>query len=91
MTAAEIQSEKHTSFIDLCVEGKALPEEINDYVAEWHASVSNQPIYDFLGMTQQEYRKWVRDPGTLSSIIMARAPHWNDPLNQHRESGFANE
>jgi hypothetical protein len=61
-----------STFIDLCVEGQVLPEEINDYVDEWHESDSDESIYDYLGMSQQEYRLWVHDPDILPFIITAR-------------------
>lgn len=61
-----------STFIDLCVEGHVLPEEIDDYVDEWHESDSDEAIYDYLGMSQQEYRLWVHDPDILPFIITAR-------------------
>jgi hypothetical protein len=61
-----------STFIDLCVEGQVLPEEIDDYVDEWHESDSDESIYDYLGMSQQEYRLWVHDPDILPFIITAR-------------------
>ena len=62
----------NSTFIELCVEGQVLPEEIDDYVDEWHDSDSEVPIFDYLGMSQQEYRLWVHDPDILPFIITAR-------------------
>ncbi len=62
----------NNSFIDLCLEGEALPEEIDDFVDQWHESDSNEPIFMYLGMTQQEYRLWVHDPDILPFVITAR-------------------
>jgi hypothetical protein len=65
-------SMSNNSFIDLCVEGEALPEEIDDFVDQWHESDSDEPIFVYLGMTQQEYRLWVHDPDILPFVITAR-------------------
>ncbi|MNQ62792.1 hypothetical protein D3C85_771500 [compost metagenome] len=59
-------------FIDLCVEGEVLPEEIDDFIDEWHELDSMGSIYSYLGMTRQEYRLWVHDPDILAFIITAR-------------------
>jgi hypothetical protein len=61
---------KKKSFVELCVAGKALPEEIDDYVERWH----NRPqgsLHDYLGMRESEYARWVRDPDVLAAIIKA--------------------
>jgi hypothetical protein len=35
-------------------------EEINDLIDDWHHSALDVPIYTWLGMTWEEYAKWVR-------------------------------
>lgn len=32
---------------------------IDDKIDEWHKSDSNLPLHEFLGMTEEEYAKWV--------------------------------
>jgi hypothetical protein len=64
---------KIKSFIQLCIEGKAKPESIEDWVDEWHDLDVNipMPLHEYLGMTWEEYGQWVQNPSTLSAIIEA--------------------
>jgi hypothetical protein len=50
-------------------------DEIDDFVDEWHASPTEETIYDFLGMTQEEYDLWVEQPSSLRLILAAREDH----------------
>jgi hypothetical protein len=59
------------SFVELCVHGKASPDEIDDFVEQWH----NHPegsLHDYLGMKKSEYALWVKNPDALAGIIKAR-------------------
>lgn len=56
-------------FIDAVINGDVLIDEIDDYIDVWHESDSNEEIYDFLGMSQNEYRLWVEDETILKEII----------------------
>lgn len=59
-------------FIDLCVQGHALPDDIDDFVDEWHDSNSDVSLSEYLGLSSDEYESWVHAPDTLHSIITAR-------------------
>ena len=56
-------------FIDAVIIGDALIDEIDDYIDVWHNEDSKLEIYEFLGMTQREYRLWVEDESFLKEII----------------------
>ena len=60
---------RETPFIDLCLRGKALPAEIDDFVELWHEGGSTLPLHEFLGMTSEEYLAWVQKPELLPHII----------------------
>lgn len=62
------------SFIDLCLKGDLLIEEIDDYVEDWHEGRDglDQELHEFLGMTLDEYSEWMRYPSILSYILAAR-------------------
>lgn len=60
-----------SSFIEMCVLGEALLEDIDDYVEKWHFSDSALPLHKFLGMTKSEYSLWVADPNVLPFIVTA--------------------
>jgi len=62
------------SFIQLCIEGKAKPEDISADVERWHNTEEVAiplALHDYLGMTWEEYGKWVQDPSILPTIIEA--------------------
>ena len=61
-----------SSFIELCLNGDRLPEEIDDFVDEWHEEPDGTTLHGFLGMTKAEYNLWVIDPNVLHFILDAR-------------------
>jgi len=62
-----------TSFIDKCINGDSLLDEVDDYVDAWHDDTSdNAELYQYLGMTWQEYSLWVTNPNILGEIVDAR-------------------
>ena len=60
-----------SSFVELCLLGDRLPEEIDDYVTAWHAGEGCVPLHQFLGMKRSEYNLWVLDPDVLPFILDA--------------------
>ena len=60
-----------SNFVDLCLNGDRLPEEIDDYVDAWHDGGSKLPLHKFLGMSQSEYNHWVIDADVLPFILDA--------------------
>jgi hypothetical protein len=72
-------SSRH-NFIDLCLSGKALQEEIDDFVDAWHADPNGGELHAYLGMTEDEYSFWLRVPDALPCILDARRNR--EPLTQ---------
>jgi hypothetical protein len=70
-----MRNAKQLPFIELYLKGKVLPEKIDDYVDQWHANPGGQEIYEFLGMSREEYGLWLRDPKVLPQIAQARKEH----------------
>ncbi|WMX57434.1 hypothetical protein [Peribacillus sp. R9-11] len=60
------------TFMDACVQGEALLEDIDEYIEEWHESETEEEIYDFLGMTLEEYGIWVENDFMLKTIFYSR-------------------
>ena len=54
------------------LKGNAQPEDIDDYIDTWHAKTQTNEIYEFLGMSRQEYSLWVQDPDALPLIALSR-------------------
>ena len=50
-----------SSFIQQCLNGNVLLEDIDDFIHQWHNTDSGVGIYDYLGMTRREYFLWVRE------------------------------
>jgi hypothetical protein len=65
-------SKKQQRFLDRYLEGQVSAENINESIDAWHAGSGREPIFDFLGMTEEEYSRWLRDPDQLSQIARAR-------------------
>jgi hypothetical protein len=60
------------TFIELCLQGDCEPEEIDDFVDEWHDNQIDIPLSKFLGMTAEEYEKWLVNSNLLLMILEAR-------------------
>jgi len=62
-------------FVTLCALNLAKPEEIDDFIHDWHTfpQVQGLPIEKHLGMTWEQYAEWVKDPDTIYTIVLKRA------------------
>jgi len=64
------------TFMELCLAGRVVQDEIDDYIDLWHEDeMATEPLHDFLGMTKDEYDLWVEQPGALRLILAAREEH----------------
>jgi hypothetical protein len=72
-----MSNKQKDNFIDLCLRGEVLMEEIDDWVDEWHDSPQEQELYEFLGMNWDEYSSWVSIPETLPVIVTAHKENRN--------------
>lgn len=59
------------SFVDACLAGDALPEDIADYVDAWHEGESKVPLHTFLGFAREDYALYVERPRYLRIILAA--------------------
>lgn len=62
-----------SSFIEQCQAAVAQPEDIDDFIDQWHGSPAGTSLHDFLGMTEYEYALWVSDAEILPMILKAHA------------------
>lgn len=69
-----------SNFIEDCLSGNTILQEIDNYIDQWHDSQSDQTIYEYLGMTKEEYALFVKDENSLKSIIMAHKQGKNKEL-----------
>lgn len=68
------------TFIDRCLRGIAVPDQIDEYVAQWHDGKLGRDLElrELLGMSPREYSDWIRDASAIHTIIATRQkPHLN--------------
>ncbi len=73
------------TFIDDLLYGRALLEDLDDYVSIWHALPDSDPdssreLHEFLGMSWDEYKSVIRFPASIRFVVAARRA--GEPLEQ---------
>lgn len=57
------------TFIEEYRKGLVTAESIHDRIDEWHRSEQdNVSLLEYLGMTEQQYSDWLRDPASLKAL-----------------------
>lgn len=65
-------SDRNASFIDLCVSGNALPDEIDIYIDQWHDVDTDLSLHEWLGLSWDEFSAVTANKKILTHIITAR-------------------
>jgi hypothetical protein len=67
-------SEGGKTFVDKCLSGEALLDDIDDYIDRWHEGDGDPDasLSSYLGFTDEEYKLWAEKPNTLAFILNAR-------------------
>ncbi len=73
-------SSRLETFVTLCLNGRATIHDVDDFVDRWHGSESHQPLSEFLGLTQDEYARWITNPSVMPAILFSR--RYDVPLGQ---------
>lgn len=60
---------QHRNFAELCRAGLATIDELDDFVDAWHKSDARVAIYDFLGLTWEQYGWFVTDPASIKRFL----------------------
>lgn len=65
------------TFVDLFQAGEVLEGAVSDFIAEWHDLPDDSPdasleVYEYLGMTWEQYSYWGLFPGQLGFILNRR-------------------
>lgn len=60
------------SFMLALLDNEIGPEGIDDYVEDWHTSSTEVTLPEYLGMTDEEYSRWVYDANELQKIVQER-------------------
>jgi DNA-directed RNA polymerase specialized sigma subunit len=60
------------AYMDRLLDGRALLDDIDEYVEAWHRDPSNLELHEYLGMSWEEYSLWVEQPSALRLLVAAR-------------------
>lgn len=60
-----------SNFINDVINADAILDEVDDYVEKWHDTDTDISIFDYLGMTEEEYLLWVENDFYLKYIVCA--------------------
>jgi hypothetical protein len=61
------------TFVDDWKNGIAQPDQIEDYIDRWHNSNSVSPLATYLGLSQEQYNRWLKAPDELPKILQNEA------------------
>ncbi|MFM9963067.1 MAG: hypothetical protein ACKV2Q_17815 [Planctomycetaceae bacterium] len=64
-------SKSWKTFVDSCLDGEALAEEIDDFVDQWHDGDFECELSEYLGFSDDEYTEWAERPQSLPVILFA--------------------
>lgn len=64
---------KYNNFVSDYFEKQISIDEIDDYIKYWHTHKTGVSLRDFLGFTDEEYLKWMKDGnGVIKDILLDR-------------------
>ncbi|MBI2767405.1 MAG: hypothetical protein HYX53_16040 [Chloroflexi bacterium] len=61
----------NNTFVEDWLAGVCGLDAIDDYIDRWHEGGTGVPLWQFLGMTRDEYGLWVEDADALPDILRA--------------------
>jgi DNA-binding transcriptional ArsR family regulator len=68
-----LTSLKTETFAYLYIRGKAHADDIDNFVDNWHQGGTGLALHEFLGLSRDQYARWVENPNSLHSVRAARA------------------
>ena len=60
---------KKETFLEMCQRSEASPDDINNFIKWYESNKPDISLYEFLGMSVEEYRWWEKNPNILPTII----------------------
>ena len=75
------------NFVNLCLNGDVLEDEIDDFIDGWHDDEETTlELHEYLGMTWEVYSVWSTKPSVLPFILAARKNRttFDAEINQER-------
>lgn len=70
-------TKRDQSYAELVLAGRASYADIDDFITAWHqapddSAAARMEIYQFLGLSWEEYRLWGEQPSSLKFTFAAR-------------------
>lgn len=59
------------TFLEQARAGTVGAADVDDFVERWHEGEGEGTLREFLGLTVEEYGRWLREPSALNEIIGA--------------------
>jgi hypothetical protein len=59
-------------FLALAARGRAFLDDIDDYVDRWHEESSASSLWEYLGMSHEDYKIWLEKPEYLPFLVKAK-------------------
>ena len=57
-------------YLNLAISGKVEPKDIGHFVRRWHRAFDlDESLHSYLGLSKEEYCRWVEDPNTINEIV----------------------
>lgn len=58
------------TFVEMFQRGECTADDIDVYIDKWHEEYNGPlALYEYLGMTKQQYDRWLVDSNTLLSMF----------------------
>ena len=62
------------TFVEMLQNGKCTANDIDVYIDKWHDEYNGtKKLYEYLGMTKQQYDRWMVEPDALESMFLNNA------------------
>jgi len=73
----------HQTFVERCLSGQVLANEVDDVIDAWHDGDDPRTLREFLGFNELEYTCWMKDASCVYDILACR--NENRPFTGERE------
>lgn len=60
------------TFIEAYLAGEASLDNLDAYIEFWHTHDTGNKLHEFLGLTSEEYARWLKSGAELQDILAAR-------------------
>ena len=57
------------TFTEACIAGRADPAQIDEWIEKWHTQPTDLELHEYLGLSLDEYGRWLRTPACLAELI----------------------